>query len=241
VLELGGKSAAIVLDDVDVAAQAATVLQTGILLGNNGQACSAWSRILVPRSRHDELVDAFVEVLENVKVGDPMDPVTELGPLIAERQRERVDGYIRSGVADGATIVTGGGHPENQKKGWFVEPTLMVDAKNWMKMCQEEIFGPVGTVIPYDDDAEAIDIANDSTYGLAGAVFTSDAQRGRAVAGSIRAGTVGVNTLGIGSTVPFGGYKDSGVGRSHGPEGFAAYFELKTIGLPPGVEPSGAQ
>jgi acyl-CoA reductase-like NAD-dependent aldehyde dehydrogenase len=235
-LELGGKSAAIVLDDMD-AAQAAMVLHTGMLL-NNGEACMAWTRILVPRQRHDELVDAFVGVLEQVAVGDPMDPTKDIGPLVAERQRDRVEGYIRSGLDDGAKVVFGGGRPADLDKGWYVEPTLFVNARNDMKMCREEIFGPVGTVIPYDDVDEAVAIANDSNYGLAGGVFTGDPARGHEIAGRIRAGTIGVNSLGVSSNVPFGGYKDSGVGRAHGPEGFAEFFEYKTIGLPAGYMPS---
>jgi aldehyde dehydrogenase (NAD+) len=236
VLELGGKSAAIVVDDFDPA-MAALVLHTGMLL-NNGEACMAWTRLLVPRTRHDEFVDAFCDVLGKVKVGDPLDPSNDLGPLVAERQRERVEGYIRSGVEDGAKIVVGGGRPAHLDRGWYVEPTLFVNADNDMKMCREEIFGPVGTVIAYDDLDEAVRIANDTNYGLAGGVFTADPERGHSIAGRIRAGTIGVNSLGVASCVPFGGFKDSGVGRSHGPEGFAEFFETKTIGLPAGYVPS---
>jgi len=236
VLELGGKSAAIITDDVDAASTAAAVLQTGMLL-NNGEACMAWTRLLVPRHRHDELVDAFCDVLSGVKVGDPLDPTTEIGPLVAERQRDRVEGYIRSGLEDGAKVVFGGGRPTGLDRGWFVEPTLFVNADNSMKICREEIFGPVGSVIAYDDEDEAVRIANDSNYGLAGGVFTADPERGRAIASRIRAGTIGINSLGVAHCLPFGGYKDSGIGRCHGPEGFAEFFETKTIGLPPGYEP----
>jgi acyl-CoA reductase-like NAD-dependent aldehyde dehydrogenase len=232
-LELGGKSAAIVLEDMDIASLAATVLHTGMLL-NNGEACMAWSRILVPRRRHDELVDAFCAVLEKVKTGDPFDPSTDVGPLVAERQRDRVELYIRSGQQDGAKVAIGGGRPAGLERGWFVEPTLFVGAENSMKICREEIFGPVGTVIPYDNEDDAIRIANDTNYGLAGAVFTADLEKGYSIAGQIRAGTIGVNSLGISNDTPFGGYKDSGIGRSNGPEGFAEYFEIKTIGFPPG-------
>lgn len=194
----------------------------------------AWTRILVPRRRHDELVEAFCGVLGNVRVGDPHDPATDIGPLVAARQRDRVEGYIASGKRDGAKVVFGGGRPDSMSKGWFVEPTLFVDADNSMAICREEIFGPVGTVIAYDSEAEAISIANDSNYGLAGAVFTADPTHGYEIAGRIRAGTIGVNTLGVSQRVPFGGYKDSGIGRSHGPEGLAEYYEIKTIGLPQG-------
>ncbi|TAK70181.1 MAG: aldehyde dehydrogenase [Actinomycetota bacterium] len=231
ILELGGKSAAIVLDDADLDELAAMVLHTGMLL-NNGEGCINWARILVPRSRHDEMVEAFCGVLEQVKVGDPLDPATDIGPLVAERQRDRVEGYIRSGLGEGAKIAFGGGRPAGLTKGWFVEPTLVVGADNGMRLCREEIFGPVGTVIPYDDDEDALRIANDTNYGLGGAVFTGDLDRGRALAGRIRAGTVGVNAFGVGHELPFGGYKDSGIGRSHGPEGLLEYFETKTIALP---------
>ncbi|SNQ48884.1 Geranial dehydrogenase [Frankia canadensis] len=236
-LELGGKSAAIVLDDMDAAAMAALVLHSGMLL-NNGEACMAWTRILVPRARYDELLDAFCAALAAVKVGDPLDPTTDIGPLVAERQRDRVESYVSNAVADGAKVVFGGGRPKHLERGWFVEPTLLVDVDNSMTICREEVFGPVGTVMPYTDEEEAIRIANDSNYGLAGGVFTADPQRGLEVAGKIRAGTIGVNSLGVDIRVPFGGYKDSGVGRAHGPEGFAEYFEVKTVGLPAGFQPS---
>ena len=231
VLELGGKSAAIVLDDADFGVVAPFALNTGVLM-NNGEACSAWTRLLVPRHRHDEAVEAFVEVLRGVVIGDPLDPATELGPLVASRQRERVEGYIASGLADGAKLATGGGRPVGLERGWYVEPTLFVGADNGMRIAREEIFGPVGIVLPYDDVDEAVAIANDSEYGLAAAVFTADQDRGIGVARRLRAGTVGVNSLGMSYQYPFGGYKDSGLGRSHGPEGFLEFFETKTIGLP---------
>ena len=239
-LELGGKSAAVVLDDVDIGAAAGAVLHTGMLL-NNGEACIAWTRILVPRSRHDEFVDAFCSVLSQVKVGDPLDEATDIGPLVAQRQRDRVEGYVKSGLEQGAKIAFGGGRPTGLDRGWFVEPTLLINAENSMTMCREEIFGPVGTVIAYDDEQDALRIANDTNYGLGGSVWTGDTERGVALASQIRAGTVGVNTFGVAHEVPFGGYKDSGIGRSHGPEGLAEYFEIKTIALPSksGVAASG--
>ena len=230
-LELGGKSAAIVLDDVDLSTQGSLILNDGVL-NNNGEACVAWSRILVPRHRHDEIVESLVETMRNTSVGDPLDPLTDVGPLVSERQRDRVEGFIRSGVDEGAVIAFGGGRPKGLESGWYVEPTLFVEATNSMQMCREEIFGPVATVIPYDDEKEAIRIANDSNYGLAGAVITPDIDRGVAIARQIRTGTVGINTMGMDRGAPFGGYKDSGVGRAHGPEGFAQYLQIKTIGLP---------
>ncbi|MCV7231863.1 aldehyde dehydrogenase [Mycobacterium branderi] len=236
VLELGGKSAAIVLDDADLATAAPQMLHMGALL-NNGEACAAWTRILVPRQRHDEIVDALVGVLSQVTVGDPLQTSTDVGPLVSSRQRDRVEGYIASGLDEGAKIVFGGGRPAGLDRGWYVEPTLFVGAHNAMRIAREEIFGPVALVIPYDDEDEAVRIANDSDYGLAGAVYTSDPQRGVAVAGRMRTGTVAVNCLGMAHAYPFGGYKDSGVGRCHGPEGFMEFFEIKTIGLPAGYQP----
>lgn len=233
VLELGGKSAAIVLPDADLSVAARQMTYTGMLL-NSGQACSAWARILAPRSRYDEVVDSVAEVLRGVVQGDPMDPATEIGPLAASRQRDRVEHYIRTGVSEGARLVVGGGRPAELSRGYFVEPTLFADADNAMTIAQEEIFGPVGVVIPYEDVTDAIEIANDSPYGLAGAVYTSDMAHGVEVARRIRSGTVAVNTLGMGHAYPFGGYKDSGLGRSHGPEGLAEFFEIKTIGVPGG-------
>jgi aldehyde dehydrogenase (NAD+) len=231
VLELGGKSAAIVLPDADLSLAAPLLTYTGMLL-NNGEACSAWARILAPRSRYPEVVDAIANVLQGVVQGDPMDPATEVGPLVAGRQRDRVEHYIKMGADEGARLVVGGGRPSGLSKGYFVEPTLFADVDNSMTIAQEEIFGPVGLVIPYDDVADAIRIANDSSFGLAGAVFTSDPVQGVEVARQIRSGTVAVNCLGMGHAYPFGGYKDSGLGRSHGPEGLAEFFEVKTIGLP---------
>jgi acyl-CoA reductase-like NAD-dependent aldehyde dehydrogenase len=232
VLELGGKSAAIVLDDADISALAAQILYTGMML-NNGEACAAWARILVPRHRHDEVVEAFVDVLSKVVVGDPTDLGTEVGPLVSSRQRDRVEGYIASGVAEGAKVVFGGGRPRGLDRGWYVEPTLFTSADNHMRIAREEIFGPVGIVMPYEDEEDAVRIANDSNYGLAGAVYTADPEHGVEVARRIRSGTVAINCLGMHSAYPFGGYKDSGVGRCHGPEGFMEFFETKTIGVPP--------
>jgi acyl-CoA reductase-like NAD-dependent aldehyde dehydrogenase len=231
-LELGGKSAAILLDDADLEVHPAVALKAGVLL-INGESCAATSRILVPRSRHDEMAEALATVMSGVRVGDALSPDTEVGPLVAQRQRSRVEGLVESAVREGAKVMVGGGRPPGLDRGWFIEPTLLIDAHNDMQACREEIFGPVATVIPYEDDEDAIRIANDSAYGLAGTVFTGDLGRGRAVADAIRTGTVGVNCSGLDERYPYGGYKDSGVGRMHGPEGFAEYFEIKTIAFPP--------
>jgi aldehyde dehydrogenase (NAD+) len=234
VLELGGKSAAILLPDVDLAFAAPAVLRSGMLL-NNGQACMAWSRILAPRSRYAEVVDTLVEHLGEVVQGDPMDPASEIGPLVADRQRQRVEGYIARGVQEGAKIAVGGSRPAHLGRGFYVEPTLFIDADNSMAIAREEIFGPVGVVIPYDDEAHAVQIANDSNYGLGGAVYSADTGHAVEVAQQLRTGTVSVNgAIPISHAYPFGGYKDSGIGRSHGPEGIAEYLEVKTIPVPIG-------
>jgi aldehyde dehydrogenase (NAD+) len=230
-LELGGKSAAILLNDFDISGVPG-VLGGGMLL-NSGQACSAWTRLLVPRSRESELVDAFSAVASSVKVGDPFDPTTVVGPLIAERQRNRVEGFIALAQEEGAKVTTGGGRPNDMTKGWYVEPTVLASSTNQMRASREEIFGPVVSVIAYDSEDEAVAIANDTSYGLSGAVFTSDEDHGVEVARRFRAGTVGVNTLGISAAFPFGGYKESGIGRQHGRECLDEFLETKTIGRPP--------
>jgi len=227
-LELGGKSAAIVLDDADLAKTMEGLKFTALM--NSGQACVAQTRILASRSRYDEVVGALVETVGAMAVGDPMDPATEIGPLAAQRQQERVEKYIALGQEEGARVVLGGnGRPEGLDRGWYVRPTIFADVDNGMRIAQEEIFGPVLSVIPYDDVADAVRIANDSDYGLAGTVWTSDAEAGLEVARSVRAGTYGVNTYTMDFAAPFGGYKASGVGREFGPEGLGQYTELKSI------------
>jgi len=234
-LELGGKSAAIVADDADL--DAALPMLMPFALMNNGQACVAQTRILAPRSRYAEVKDALAEAVSNFKVGDPLDPTTECGPLTAERQRDRVESYIAKGKQEGATVVVGGGRPSGFDKGWYVEPTLFADVDNSMTIAQEEIFGPVLSLIPYDTDDDAIAIANDSDYGLSGSVYTSDIERGIEIAKRVRTGTYAVNNIGMDFGAPFGGFKSSGVGRELGPEGLEAYLEDKSILLPGGYEP----
>ncbi len=228
-LELGGKSAAIVLDDADPAATAAAI-QTASL-ANSGQVCNALSRILLPEKRKDEFVDALAAGMASMTVGDPADPTTQIGPLVARRQRERVRGYIESGTSEGARLVTGGaGLPDGLDTGWYVRPTLFADADNDMRIAREEIFGPVLTVIPYGDEDEALRIANDSEYGLAGSVFTADVERGYGVAARVRTGTFGVNEGYIMDPVaPFGGMKNSGYGRELGTEGIDSYTVSQSI------------
>jgi betaine-aldehyde dehydrogenase len=230
-LELGGKSAAVILDDADLASAIPLLMPSALM--NNGEACIAQTRILAPRSRYDEVVDALADAVRGQVVGDPADPTTAIGPLVAERQRDRVIGYIEKGRSEGAKVVVGGGRPASMERGWYVEPTLFVDVDNAMTIAQEEIFGPVLSVIGYDDEADAVRIANDSDYGLSGSVWTTDVDRGIGVAKQVRTGTYGINAFGtLDMRSPFGGYKNSGVGRELGPEGLGAYLETKTIVLP---------
>ncbi|GLW06055.1 aldehyde dehydrogenase [Microtetraspora sp. NBRC 13810] len=226
-LELGGKSAAIILDDCDLPSAMGFLSMASLM--NNGQACVAQTRILASRGRYDEVVQAIGEMVTGQVVGDPADPGTGIGPLVAKRQQERVEGYIRIGIDEGAKPVVGGlGRPFD--RGWYVTPTVFAGATNDMRIAREEIFGPVLTVIPYEDEADAVRIANDSEYGLAGSVWTADAEHGMDIARQVRAGTYGVNMMNtLDAGVPFGGYKASGLGRELGPEGLAAYLEYKSI------------
>ncbi len=235
VLELGGKSAAIVLPDADLE-QALPVLVGASVGTNAGQSCVCLSRFLVPRERHDEIEARLVDAFRSLKVGDPMEADTVVSPLISEAHRERVLGYGRKGVEEGAKLATGGKVPERLPNGWFVEPTLLTNVSNDMTVAQEEIFGPVVVMIPYDDEEDAIRIANDSDYGLSGAVFTSDAAHGFEVARRIRSGTYSVNTFAADFNSPFGGYKRSGIGREHGVAGFEVYLLTKTISVDPTSE-----
>ena len=230
-LELGGKSAAIILDDADLGATMPLLMGTALM--NNGEACIAQTRILASRDRYDEVVEALSEAVAATTGGDPADPSIAVGPLVAERQRDRVLGYIEKGRAEGAKVAVGGGRPAGLDKGWFVEPTLFVGVDNQMTIAQEEIFGPVLAVLPYDDPADAVRIANDSEFGLSGSVWTSDVEAGIDVARQVRTGTYGINQFGtLDMRNPFGGFKASGVGRELGPEGLSAYLETKSIVLP---------
>ncbi|MFB1297962.1 aldehyde dehydrogenase [Mycobacterium sp. pW049] len=230
-LELGGKSAAIVLDDADPNAVAAGVRSAS--LSNSGQICNALTRILVPQARAAEFTDALAAEMSALVVGDPTDTATQVGPLVAQRQQTRVTGYLEKGVRDGARVVLGGtGMPDGLDRGWYVKPTLFDRADNSMTIAREEIFGPVLTVIPYADTDEAIRIANDSDYGLAGSVFTADDERGFEVATRIRTGTFGVNQgYPMDPFAPFGGVKASGYGRELGPEGIDGYTETKSVAI----------
>ena len=226
-LELGGKSAAIVLDDFPVE-QAAQVL-TGSICIMSGQVCATLSRVIVPRAKQKAFAEAFAAAMQNIKVGDPTDPTTQMGPLAMERQLQRVQGYIEKGKQQGARLVTGGGRPKHLAKGYYFEPTLFADVDNRSVIAQEEIFGPVICMIPADDLDDAVRIANESIYGLNGAVFTNDGEQAYRVSRRIRTGSIGQNGLKLDFAVPYGGFKQSGIGREGGPENFHAYTETKTI------------
>jgi aldehyde dehydrogenase (NAD+) len=226
-LELGGKSAAVVLDDVDLQTVANTISGAECFL--SGQVCSSLTRIVVPRHRHDELLESLASTFSQVRVGDPFDPETKMGPLAAERQRDRVEGYIAKGVSEGATLATGGGRPSHLDRGWFIEPTVFGNVENSATIAQEEIFGPVLSVIPAEDERDAVRIANDTIYGLNASVFTDDVERARAVAGQLRSGTVGHNAFRTDFGVAFGGFKQSGLGREGGTEGLLPFLETKTV------------
>lgn len=229
-LELGGKSAAVVLDDADlgpIAASAATVCT------HAGQGCALQTRLLLPRSRYEEGLEMVQAAFEKIPYGDPTDPSKLMGPQISKRQQERVLGYIAKGVEEGARLVTGGRVPAHLPKGYFVEPTLFADVDPDITIAQEEIFGPVLCVIPYEDDDDAVRIANDSIYGLSGGVYSASVERSLAVARRIRTGTLSINgAQWFDVDTPFGGYRQSGIGRENGVQGFEEYLETKVMGVP---------
>ncbi len=231
-LELGGKSAAIVLDDADLGKTIDSFV--GATMINNGQICWLNTRILAPQSRYGEILDTITDVIGSMSVGDPLDESTSVGPLVSARQRDRVEGYIAKGLSEGARITVGGKRVGDT--GWFVQPTIFADVDPKSAIAQEEIFGPVLSVIPYEDENQAVAIANDSEYGLGGTVWSSDPDRGTAVARRIQSGTVGVNGYQNDPTAPFGGIKSSGLGRELGPEGLASYQYVKSIYLDPSTQ-----
>lgn len=226
-LELGGKSAAVILDDADIETAAATIAGAECIL--TGQVCSSLTRIVVSRHRHDALLDALASTFSQVRVGDPFDPATQMGPLVSEGQRDRVEGFIAKGIDEGATLSTGGHRPSHLERGWFVEPTVFGNVDNSATIAREEIFGPVLSVIPATDERDAVRIANDTIYGLNASVFTNDVERAREVAGQLRSGTVGHNAFRTDFGIAFGGFKQSGLGREGGTEGLHPFLETKTV------------
>jgi acyl-CoA reductase-like NAD-dependent aldehyde dehydrogenase len=229
-LELGGKSACLILDDAPFDKAVTTGVKNAML--NSGQTCSAWTRMIVPRARMNDVVDLAKQALATLPVGDPLDPKTRLGPLISEPQRQRVEGYIAKGRGEGARLVAGGGRPTALTKGHYVEPTVFVDVQPHMTIAREEIFGPVLAVLPYDSEVDAIAIANDSIYGLSGAVWSADLDHAMQVARRIRTGQVDINGARWNPLAPFGGYKLSGLGREYGEFGLEEYLQVKAIAKP---------
>jgi len=236
-LELGGKSAAVVLDDYDVAVAAA--LTAFSVCVHAGQGCALTTRLIVPRGRYDDAVAASAQAMRGVTVGDPADPATVCGPVISAAQRDRIESYLRSAAADGGSFACGGGRAAGRPGGYWIEPTVIAGLGNAARAAREEIFGPVLVVLAHDGDDHAVALANDSPYGLSGAVFGTDPARARAMASRIRAGTIGINGgVWYSPDVPFGGYKQSGTGREMGVAGFEEYLEIKSIALPAGRGPA---
>jgi acyl-CoA reductase-like NAD-dependent aldehyde dehydrogenase len=226
-LELGGKSAAIVLPGADLGTVIPALAPN--TMRNNGQTCTNATRVLAPRERYVEVVEALREEIAAFEVGDPADPEVAVGPLVSETQRGRVESYIATGRSEGASLVLGGGRPAGRDRGYFVEPTVFAEVENRMTIAQEEIFGPVVCVIPYEDEDDAVALANDSRYGLSGSVWGPDAEHAKAIARRIRSGTVAINQHTLDPAGPFGGFRQSGIGRENGVEGIDAYTELQTI------------
>ncbi|MCC2602378.1 aldehyde dehydrogenase [Sphingopyxis yananensis] len=226
-MELGGKSAAVILDDYDIETAARTIAAAAPDM--TGQVCASLTRVIVSRHRHDQLLEALSAEMGKVRVGDPFDPASGMGPLATARQRERVEGYIAQGKADGFTVGTGGCRPSHLERGYFVEPTVFGHVDNKSVIAQEEIFGPVLSVIPADSEADLLAIANDSPFGLNGSIFTNDVDRAYAAGRELRSGTVGHNSIRMDFTIAFGGYKQSGVGREGGIEGLRPYLETKVL------------
>jgi acyl-CoA reductase-like NAD-dependent aldehyde dehydrogenase len=226
-LELGGKSPAILLDDFDI--EQATSILAPTLTMLSGQVCSNLTRYLVPRGSHDDFVESLAAKLRQIVVGDPNDPLTGMGPLAMKRQLERVEGYVRTGIDQGATLVTGGRRPAHLNSGYYFEPTLFANVDNRSTIAQEEIFGPVVCVTPYEDVDDAIRLANETSFGLAGAVFTNDSQAAYRVARAVKAGSIGQNGLKPDFNIAFGGYKQSGIGREGGLDAIEHYLEIKTL------------
>lgn len=230
-LELGGKSAAVLLEDVDLATMMPVLAMSA--WANTGQACSANTRVIAPRARYEEVVEAYAAAAASEVVGDPMDRATTLGPLVSQRQWDRVMSYIELGKQEGAKLVTGGSRPGHPDSGYYVQPTVFADVDNGMRIAREEIFGPVTVIIPYDTEDDAVALANDSDLGLAGSVMGTDEERALSIARRIESGCVAVNGFLPPMSAPFGGVKLSGIGREHGPEGYDSFLEYATYRLTP--------
>ena len=229
-LELGGKSAAVVLEDADLERVVPGIVGCSVAM-LMGEVCTAQTRILAPRSRYGEVIDALGEAVGALPIGDPTDPANVIGPLITRAHRDRVERYIAIGRDEGAEVVVGGGRPAGLDRGWYVEPTVFAGATNEMRIAREEIFGPVVTVIPHDGLDDAVAIANDSPFGLSGTVWTEDEDAALEVARRVRTGTFSINTYTVDPSTPFGGFKQSGIGREMAREGLDAYIEYKSIAL----------
>ncbi|WP_256105409.1 aldehyde dehydrogenase [Streptomyces sp. ODS05-4] len=235
-LELGGKSAAVILDDADLDAVVDQVAALAYM--NSGQSCVAQTRVLVPRAQYADVAERLVHAVSRMAVGDPMDPATRIGPLVSADRRARVEEYLALGAAEGARLAVGGERPADLPRGWYLRPALFTEVTNDMRIAQEEIFGPVACLIGYDDEDDAVRIADASPYGLAGTVWTADVERGLRVARRIRAGSYSVNMFNMEMGAPFGGFKHSGIGRELGPEGLREYVEYQTIHTPALAEPA---
>ena len=226
-MELGGKSAAVILDDYDIETAAKTIAAAAPDM--TGQVCASLTRVVVSRHRHDQMLEALGEAFRAVRVGDPFDAASQMGPLATGKQRDRVEGYIAQAKADGFTLAAGGGRPAHLNRGFYVEPTVFGHVDNGSTLAREEIFGPVLSVIPAENEAAAVEIANDSPFGLNASVFTNDIDRAYAVSRELRSGTVGHNSIRMDFSIAFGGFKESGVGREGGIEGLRPYLESKTL------------
>ncbi|ALG60452.1 MULTISPECIES: aldehyde dehydrogenase [Citromicrobium] len=236
-LELGGKSPAIICEDYDIDLAAETLAERACAL--TGQVCASLTRLIVPRRRHDDFLEALASRMAKISVGDPFDPATGMGPLATAQQRSRVEGHIARAVADGYAPATGGARPAHLDRGWFVEPTVFGNVDNSSAIAREEIFGPVLCVIPAQDEDEAVHIANDSPFGLAGAVFTNDAERAYRIMRQVRTGTMSQNRLKLDFSIGFGGFKQSGIGREGGEQGLRSFLETKTMLLDAPVNTAG--
>ena len=234
-LELGGKSAAVILDDADLEQAAAVIAGSECML--TGQQCSSLTRLVVTRKRHDDFVEILSSIFSRTRVGNAFEEATEMGPLASSRQRQRVEGYVAKGIEEGAQLATGGGRPKDLDRGYFVDPTVFANVDNESVIACEEIFGPVLSVLPADDEEDAVRIANDTIYGLNASVFTPDVDRARQIARRLRSGTVGHNSYRPDFGIAFGGFKRSGIGREGGTEGLLPYLETKVVVLesPPTV------